>query len=302
MPLKRSRCFVLRTYPVRETDLVAVLFSGEEGKARAWVNGARHPRSRYGGAFGVGNEIEAGWREREGRELVTVDHCALVTSALPLARAPLRAATIGYAAALLDALTGDREPSEALYRLTARCRDALLAGADPRRVALYFEAWSLRLSGLYPRPGVCPCGRDLAATGAAYRAAGPEFRCFDCAGGREADARLPPAGIALIRSIWSRPPEEVASTNRGARDDAGERVFHFHGAVVLRAVERPIPARALLEGTLAAKTGPSVARPYSAPDAAAGLRAAEPRFAPAIGGASRTTRARMTGPADPSLE
>ena len=59
MPLKHSRVFVLRTYAVAEADKVCVLFSGDEGKVRAWARGARRPKSRYGGALEIGNEVDA---------------------------------------------------------------------------------------------------------------------------------------------------------------------------------------------------------------------------------------------------
>ncbi len=246
MPIKQSRCFVLRTYPVREADKVAVLFSGDEGKVRGWARGARRPKSRFGSSLDTGNEVEVGWFEREGRELVNVDRCDLVVSALPLVRDPVRAAALRYLAELVDIFAPGREANPKLYRLLAACRDALRGGRPVALVAAYFEAWLLRLSGLYPRPGRCGCGGDFVPDGALFFAAGPAWRCPGCAAGRgDPTAQLSGGALALLAEFWSVPP---SASFAGA--GAAAELFRFHGSIAPAAAERALPARAQLEGAL----------------------------------------------------
>lgn len=246
MPLKQSRCFVLRTHPVAEADRVCVLFSGDEGKVRAWARGARRPKSRYGGALDIGNEVEAGWYEREGRELVHLDRCELVTSALPLARDPVRAAALGYLSRLVDTFAPDREADPRLYRLISACRDALLDERPAELVVAYFEAWLLRLSGLYPRPGRCSCGAGFEEEGAVFFAAGPVYACHRCAPGHgEPTDRLSARALGLLERFWAEPPSAPAPEASAARE-----LFRFHGRLTAGYAERALPARHALEGLL----------------------------------------------------
>ena len=246
MPIKQSRCFVLRTHPVAEADRVCVLFSGDEGKIRAWARGARRPKSRYGGALDIGNEVEAGWYEREGRELVHLDRCELVTSALPLARDPVRAAALGYLSRLVDTFAPDREADPRLYRLISACRDALLDERPAELVVAYFEAWLLRLSGLYPRPGRCSCGAGFEEEGAVFFAAGPVYACHRCAPGHgEPTDRLSARALGLLERFWAEPPSASAPEASTARE-----LFRFHGRLTAGYAERALPARHALEGLL----------------------------------------------------
>jgi len=246
MPLKQSRAFVLRTYAVAEADRVCVLFSGEEGKVRAWARGARKPRSRYGGALDIGNEVEAGWYEREGRELVHLDRCELVTSALPLARDPVRAAALGYLSRLVDTFAPDREADPRLFRLICACRDALLDDLSAELVVAYFEAWPLRLSGLYPRPGRCACGAGFEQDGAVFFAAGPVYACTRCAPGHgEPTDRLSAGALGLLDTFWAEPPSAAAPNAATVRE-----LFRFHGRLTAGHADRALPARHALEGLL----------------------------------------------------
>jgi len=246
MPLKQSRAFVLRTYAVAEADRVCVLFSREEGKVRAWARGARKPRSRYGGALDIGNEVEAGWYEREGRELVHLDRCELVTSALPLARDPVRAAALGYLSRLVDTFAPDREADPRLFRLICACRDALLDDLSAELVVAYFEAWLLRLSGLYPRPGRCACGAGFEQDGAVFFAAGPVYACTRCAPGHgEPTDRLSAGALGLLDTFWAEPPSAAAPNAATVRE-----LFRFHGRLTAGHADRALPARHALEGLL----------------------------------------------------
>ena len=246
MPLKQSRAFVLRTYAVAEADKVCVLFSADEGKVRAWARGARRPKSRYGGALDIGNEVDAGWYEREGRELVNLDRCELVASALPLVRDPVRAAALGYLSRLVDTFAPDREADPKLYRLISACRDALLDERPAELVVAYFEAWLLRLSGLYPRPGLCACGSGFEAGGAVFFAAGPVYACTNCAPEHgEPTDRLSSGALRLLEAFWAEPP----SASLPDLSATGE-LFRFHGRLTAAFAERALPARQGLEGLL----------------------------------------------------
>ena len=49
MALKESEAIVLRTYPLREADLLVTLFTRLEGKVRGVARSAKKSRRRFGG-------------------------------------------------------------------------------------------------------------------------------------------------------------------------------------------------------------------------------------------------------------
>ena len=50
MALKESEAIVLRTYPLRESDLLVTLFTRLEGKVKGVARAAMKSRRRFGGA------------------------------------------------------------------------------------------------------------------------------------------------------------------------------------------------------------------------------------------------------------
>ncbi len=245
---------MLRTHPFRESSLVVVVFSGEEGKVRGVARSARRPGSRLGSALDSGNEVRAVWFEREGRPLVNFDRAELVCSALPLVRDPLRGAALASFLELLDLFAAEREANPDLYRLMAACRSALLEEAPPPLIVAYFEAWILRLSGFYPRPSRCACGAGFAEAGAHYFAGGPVWRCPRCR--PEADpptATLPGSAIGLLEDIWRLPPDRIGDRRDGDRQDGALALFRFHGFLTGAVAERRLPSREGLSGLFAAR-------------------------------------------------
>ncbi|MDE2971618.1 MAG: DNA repair protein RecO C-terminal domain-containing protein, partial [Acidobacteriota bacterium] len=228
------------------------LFIRDRGMVGGGAGGARNPKARSGGALDIGNEVEAGWFEREGRELVHLDRCELVTSALPLARDPVRAAALGYLSRLVDTFAPDREADPKLYRLICACRDALLDQRPAELVVAYFEAWLLRLSGLYPRPGRCACGAGFELDGAVFFAAGPAYACTRCAPGHgEPTDRLSAGALGLLETFWVAPPSASAPKGPAVRE-----LFRFHGRLTAGFAERALPARQALEGLLEPRVSP----------------------------------------------
>jgi DNA repair protein RecO (recombination protein O) len=166
MPLKQSEAIVLRTYPLRESDLLVTLFTRAEGKVRGVARAARKSRKRFGGALEPLTLVRAFWEEREGRELARLDSCEVVQSPLATEVDYPRAVALGHVAELLDELLPDREVNDALFRLACAVLAHLRAGAVWMPVT-YFDLWVARLAGFLPELGACMvCGARL--NGKAY--------------------------------------------------------------------------------------------------------------------------------------
>ena len=51
MSLKQSEAIVLRTYPLREADLLVTLFTRDEGRIKGVARSAKKSKRRFGGAL-----------------------------------------------------------------------------------------------------------------------------------------------------------------------------------------------------------------------------------------------------------
>ena len=76
----------------------------------------------------------------------------------------------------------ENEASDLLYRLLDSTLEALMEGVDRPLATRYYEAWMLRLAGIFPAPRECPqCGRGLAGEPGVLPSSGEGLVCGDCA-------------------------------------------------------------------------------------------------------------------------
>ena len=72
----------LRTYPLREADLLVTLFTRAEGKIHGVARAAKKSRRRFGGALEPLTHVLARYEDRERRELSRLDSCEVLESPL----------------------------------------------------------------------------------------------------------------------------------------------------------------------------------------------------------------------------
>src|SRR2546428_4530214 len=82
MALKESEAIVLRTYPLREADLLVTLFTRLEGKVRGVARSAKKSKRRFGGALEPLTYVRASYEDRERQELARLDFCEVLESPL----------------------------------------------------------------------------------------------------------------------------------------------------------------------------------------------------------------------------
>jgi DNA repair protein RecO (recombination protein O) len=178
MALKESEAIVLRTYPLRESDLLVTLFTRREGKVKGVARAAMKSRRRFGGALEPLTYVRAFYDDRAQQELARLDSCEVIESPLATEVSYARATALAHVAELLDELMPDREASDAVFRLS-------LAVLQELRSAVwmpltYFELWMTRLMGFLPEFSEClVCGRALDGTRAFYHALADGLVCVD---------------------------------------------------------------------------------------------------------------------------
>jgi DNA repair protein RecO (recombination protein O) len=152
MPARVSEAIILRSYPLREADLIISFFTRDCGKLRGVARRARKPGSRFGSALERLSYVKAFYFERENRELVTLDSCEVLVSRFQLAGQYETVVALDYFAELSEHLLPQHEPSERFFRLLLAMTDYLANRGAPGvwTAATYFTLWAVRLSGFLP--------------------------------------------------------------------------------------------------------------------------------------------------------
>ena len=177
MPLKESEAIVLRTYPLRESDLLVTLFTRLEGKVRGVARAAKKSRKRFGGSLEPLTYVKVAYDDRERNELARLDSCEVLESPLATEVSYPRAVALGHVAELLDELLPDREPNDAVFRLALSVL-AQLRGKDYWLPITYFDLWMARLMGYLPELTEClNCGRSLNGSRAYFHALADGMMC-----------------------------------------------------------------------------------------------------------------------------
>ncbi|MGA3092521.1 MAG: DNA repair protein RecO [Terriglobales bacterium] len=179
MALKESEAIVLRTYPLRESDLLVTLFTRMEGKVRGVARSAMKSRRRFGGALEPLTYVRAFYDDHERQELARIDACEVIESPMASEVSYPRATALAHVAEVLDEVMPDREASDAVFRLSLAVLQEL-RGATLWMPITYFELWMTRLMGFLPEFSECVvCGRVLDGERAFYHALADGLVCAD---------------------------------------------------------------------------------------------------------------------------
>jgi len=168
VPARVSEALVLRTYPLKEADLVVSFLTRDQGKLRGVAKRARRPKSSFGAGLERLSYVRMSYFQRETRELVNLDSCELIRSQFDLVSEYRTGVALDYFAEVSEQMLPAAEPSEKFFRLLLAVLDDLRpsGGADPAGRAwcavTYFSLWAVRLSGWLPELNVClSCGAVL---------------------------------------------------------------------------------------------------------------------------------------------
>jgi DNA repair protein RecO (recombination protein O) len=200
MALITAEALILDVADLHDRDRIVTFLTREHGKKKGVAKGARVKHSRFGGQLQPLAKAEVTWFEKEGRDLGRISSVELIRTAHPL-QTDLEGILLGsYLADHLLEFAQEGEASDHLYRLFDTTIQALLAGVDRDLAARYFEAWVLRLTGVFPAPQGCPsCGSPFPPEGAVLQRSGENLLCLDC-GGRSGFA-VAPATLDFLRRI-----------------------------------------------------------------------------------------------------
>ncbi len=168
MPVRVSEALVLRTYPLKEADLIVSFLTRDQGKLRGVAKRARRPKSGFGAGLERLSHVRMAYFQRENRELVNVDSCELIHSQFGLVSDYRAGVALDYFAEVAEQLLPAAEPGEKFFRLLLAVLEDLKPPAVWRAVT-YYSLWAVRLSGWLPELQVCMgCGIVLEGSGRSY--------------------------------------------------------------------------------------------------------------------------------------
>jgi len=206
----------LRTYPLKEADLVVSFLSRDQGKLRGVAKRARRPKSPFGAGLERLSHVRVAYFQRETRELVNLDSCELIRSQFGLVSDFEATVALDFFAEVAGELLPDAEPNERFFRLLLAVLDSLqpaVAGRPPNaseaagrvwRAVTYFSLWAVRLSGLLPELNVClACGSLLDEERAFFSRGRSGLVCSHCRAGNSWEVS---AGSRFIAAEMLRQP------------------------------------------------------------------------------------------------
>lgn len=153
---------VLRTIPLRESDLLIVLYTDRLGRVTAVARGARKSRRRFAGALSllVLGRYQLGRRPRG--ELWGLDSAEVVREWTQLSSDVVAVAHASYVAELVEAMLPAEVPEPAALDLIVAAWDALAAGGPSPGALRAVELALLDLAGHRPAIDRCAaCGVEL---------------------------------------------------------------------------------------------------------------------------------------------
>lgn len=166
MSVLTSEAVVLRTWPLREADLIVSLFTRDYGRLKGVAKSALKSRKRFGGALEPMTVARVWFAERAGQELAGLNQMEVVRSPLAGRVDVARMAVLSFYAEVLDEALPERDPQETVFRLLVPVLEQTSAAesdwVQPWMALTYFSLWMTRLMGLLPDIGRCTaCGEPL---------------------------------------------------------------------------------------------------------------------------------------------
>lgn len=195
---------VLRTTPLRESDLLVVLYTDVHGRISAVARGARRSQRRFAGALSL--LVLARWQlgRKPRGELWSLDGAEVVREWTRLSADVVAVAHASYVAELVGALLPAESPDPHALEVICALWDSLAEGGPSPGALRAAELALLDLAGHRPAIDQCAaCGEPDLASGAVFDPARGGAICRRCAASSRGPGIRPlePETRAYLRAV-----------------------------------------------------------------------------------------------------
>lgn len=174
------RAIVVKATPLRESDLLVVLYTDEHGRVSAVARGARRSQRRFAGALQLLVLSRVSISRGRG-ELWNLDAAEIDREWTPLASDPIAVAHASYLVELVGALMPAEVPEPDVLELVIAAYESLASGGPSAAVLRAVELSLLDVAGHRPALDRCAvCGNELAG-GAVFDPSRGGAMCRTCA-------------------------------------------------------------------------------------------------------------------------
>ncbi len=198
---------LLRSVATGESDRIVTLLTRAYGKVSAVARSAQKSRARFGGSLSAFVIAQATLRDRQGSELMVLEHFDARHDYTGIASDPLRYAHASYATELVRELSAPRHADVAAFDLLGELYETVQAHPPAADTLRAFELRLLDVLGLRPVFDRClDCGEEsdaaLDAPGAVLDPGLGGLLCAGCAG-RASSRGVRPMPAAARRRLLS---------------------------------------------------------------------------------------------------
>jgi DNA repair protein RecO (recombination protein O) len=166
MSSEKATALVLRVVDFSETSCVVTLFTREFGKVRGLAKGARRPKGPFESALDLLALVRIVFLRKSSDSLDLLTEAKLERRFRPSGGDLSNLYSAYYVAELLNELTDDYDPHEALFDAADATLLALSAGQSVAATLVRFELQALREGGHLPTLEACAnCGGSLEPNG-----------------------------------------------------------------------------------------------------------------------------------------
>lgn len=175
----RATGLTLRRSPMREADLLSVMYTREYGKLELLARGAQRLTSKLMGHLEPLTLVRVS--VARGRSMDQITEAEVVNGFSSAKDGYENTARALYVAELVDGFSALSAANEELFSLAVQTLDALGAAPEPDLALRYFDLQLLRLSGFMPELYHCvECGEELEPEQHRYAAGAGGTLCMDC--------------------------------------------------------------------------------------------------------------------------
>lgn len=239
MQSQSTPAVILRTRPLGEADLIAIVLTPEQGKLETAAARARNSKKRFAGGLSPGMRGVAAVARGRGA-LLRLESFDATAAHAPVGADLTRFAYVAYLCELTDELVLARHPDPELFAALCLALEQVIGGAPQALHLRQYELALLRCLGLSPAlTSCCVCGSEVG---------GEDSAAFDgprggalCLEHERGAPRLPAAALAAIQHLEAGgDPAALTSAPAGLRRavrDAIQSIVRSH-------LRRPLHAQA----------------------------------------------------------